>query len=191
MRGEHSSTASRTILNRGSSPHARGTHAILFAGILDYRFIPACAGNTIQTAAITRPGSVHPRMRGEHALDVLDDGLPRGSSPHARGTPISGECGQWINRFIPACAGNTDSLSAEAVWKSGSSPHARGTPLNHHRVPGWYRFIPACAGNTAAASMRNTAHPVHPRMRGEHPTVGAPVAMTIGSSPHARGTRLQ
>ena len=72
---------------------------------------------------------------------------------------------------------------------TGSSPHARGTlgDPRGHRVA--LRFIPACAGNTPASFGPQGACPVHPRMRGEHRVRRSFIAVSFGSSPHARGTR--
>ena len=92
----------------GSSPRARGTQIRISQCPCIPRFIPACAGNT---ALSTRPGAlppVHPRVRGEHQ-DVTGR-APRitGSSPRARGTPAVRGATVLVDRFIPACAGNTD-----------------------------------------------------------------------------------
>ena len=85
MRGEHGLMSSSNFATKGSSPHARGAHERphlieSFVGI-----IPACAGSTCWRGSARRSRGDHPRMRGEHALDMaraLDMG---GSSPHARG----------------------------------------------------------------------------------------------------------
>ena len=51
-------------------------------------------------------------------------------------------------------------------------------------------IIPACAGNTLGRQELTEAHWDHPRMRGEHNCVYALEIHIQGSSPHARGTRL-
>ena len=132
---------------------------------------------------------VHPRMRGEHQLRGCECGNSVGSSPHARGTPLPPTFPQPLTRFIPACAGNTWSVSSRLRTVSGSSPHARGTPppaLQRHRPA---RFIPACAGNTRCAGRSRSGTAVHPRMRGEHICWNRARTLWVGSSPHARGTR--
>jgi len=114
-------------------------------------------------------------------------------------------------RFIPACAGNTiaqfstgikfpvhprmrgehSAASNNGLSVSGSSPHARGT-LCFCQFPHLAtRFIPACAGNTISGAYGSALIAVHPRMRGEHRADMAPASEAAGSSPHARGTRLQ
>ena len=118
-----------TWLN-GSSPLARGTRCAgslylsssavhpRLRGELDinamdacntYRFIPACAGNSLLT---------------------LSNHLSRyGSSPLARGTRISASSASCSTRFIPACAGNSARLCHVQKPSTGSSPLARGTHL--------------------------------------------------------------
>ena len=86
-------------------------------------------------------------MRGEHVYWLIASLRGRGSSPHARGTPLPLNDGVFPAGIIPACAGNTQSnqvcvgldrdhprMRGEhrdliAVFKKvrGSSPHARGT----------------------------------------------------------------
>ena len=107
MCGEHEFLARLRKAPAGSSPHVRGTLLGVRCLAWHGRFIPACAGNTWREAPRVFPGSVHPRMCGEHAV-------------HA-----SACSGNW--RFIPACAGNTSFVIREASSSYGSSPHVRGT----------------------------------------------------------------
>ncbi len=168
MRGEHGTCATRWSCSSGSSPHARGTQTrqstgqALYSGSSPHargtrgrqrgqqpsmRFIPACAGNTNSGCRRIRPRSVHPRMRGEHAMRFDGANVRIGSSPHARGTQVGHHSAVCARRFIPACAGNTalprPGLARPSVhprmrgehqraWHvliaaTGSSPHARGT----------------------------------------------------------------
>ena len=131
-----------------------------------------------------------------------------GSSPPARGTPILRRAVMANQRFIPACAGNTQARKAtlevdpvhprlrgehfgcvrNITSRIGSSPPARGTlPFSAiERI--CRRFIPACAGNTGRAKAEMDWFPVHPRLRGEHRPRTQRAAVSIGSSPPARGT---
>ena len=91
----------------GSSPRVRGTRIFVFCHFLILRFIPACAGNTLQQWLGWVRHPVHPRVCGEHVICYLALHRGHGSSPRVRGT-------LWIlndvlnlPRFIPACAGNT------------------------------------------------------------------------------------
>ena len=88
MRGEHQGTRQSIASKVGSSPHARGTPGDLFVMQYGTRIIPACAGNTRSTVTNSRGRWDHPRMRGEHFFMPEDGHHPKGSSPHARGTPL-------------------------------------------------------------------------------------------------------
>ena len=175
------------------------------------RFIPAYAGNA-QSPAPHRPKSaVHPRIRGERRLRPTASFSVHGSSPHTRGTRHRKIPIRLGDRFIPAYAGNAihlpgkrhsasvhprirgervnDSFLAPEV--PGSSPHARGTLHVLRQKPSAVRFIPACAGNACTYLCTYSYVPVHPRMRGERPFSITPRMRRNGSSPHARGTRVQ
>jgi len=155
--------------------------------------------------------AVHPRMRGEHETVRRLEMERNGSSPHARGTHSISDFCHPSSRFIPACAGNTAHglalycftavhprmrgehcrLIRGIGYGCGSSPHARGTLTytTHYVLSGW--FIPACAGNTSMLWIFSVFMSVHPRMRGEHRSSRPKIAVSCGSSPHARGTRVK
>ena len=71
----------------------------------------------------------------------------------------------------------------------GSSPHARGTLWLPQCVDSGRRFIPACAGNANLSARLPGVSSVHPRMRGERVAQLEKNLGSLGSSPHARGTR--
>ena len=150
-------------------------------------------------------------MRGERGLDQ-PGGIPLGgSSPHARGTPAASPASLCACRFIPACAGNASLATPHQIGLTvhprmrgersrsascprstrGSSPHARGTLPRAPAAPRNRRFIPACAGNAYCIAGVRRPHAVHPRMRGERPTVCVRTRNPCGSSPHARGTHIK
>ncbi len=151
---------------------------------------------------------VYPRWRGEHFSHIFSMSCAAGLSPLARGTHKHCSYVNWINRFIPAGAGNTQtgsfSTARPAVyprWRGehlrdnfieqvtgGLSPLARGTPLRSPREYPAHRFIPAGAGNTAPGNRLNPVLPVYPRWRGEHVLRGWIVNAANGLSPLARGT---
>ena len=164
----------------------------------------------MKVAGMSASITVHPRMRGEHRFNLIEDLGNLGSSPHARGTLLPTTSSKSWKRFIPACAGNT--VTGRVYWhrrpvhprmrgehlckqkelaeKTGSSPHARGTPGSRNLKVKPTRFIPACAGNTQAKRASPARIPVHPRMRGEHSSNRRIRSKNNGSSPHARGTPL-
>ena len=107
MRGEYPSLLQIAIANKGSSPHARGIHLQNVESESIHGFIPACAGNTDWHVFKNHIVQVHPRMRGEYTRPTVPLWRCQGSSPHARGIPLHIEFTVIIDRFIPACAGNT------------------------------------------------------------------------------------
>ena len=74
---------------------------------------------------------------------------------------------------------------------AGSSPHARGTPAKLAYQSIYEGIIPACAGNTYDEGYGDFETWDHPRMRGEHRSGFRSGFWCRGSSPHARGTRMQ
>ena len=172
----------------GSSPRVRGTYYNEKPCITNARFIPAGAGNMVQRRCTALPRAVHPRGCGEHVPDTPIWTYKYGSSPRVRGTFLYEMLRNFPNRFIPAGAGNINSVMLAAICATvhprgcgehiskpvqqgvecGSSPRVRGT-LN----AGWdaqllSRFIPAGAGNIADTQYRAMEKSVHPRGCGEH-----------------------
>ncbi len=167
-RGEHPVAFLLGVFKNGSSPHARGTPFLIHCDQIKYRFIPARAGNTAAYRLRSCSVSVHPRTRGEHPVGAAQPQSSAGSSPHARGTLLMLSGVRFIDRFIPARAGNTHTRAVKlrkntvhprtrgehsdtdiiAELKSGSSPHARGTHSGFSDTKNARRFIPARAGNT-------------------------------------------
>ena len=112
--------------------------------------IPACAGNTWSGRRGTCPASVHPRVCGEHFKENLIENGMSGSSPRVRGTLFNLALHLVVERFIPACAGNTCRANSwtrlcavhprmcgehwltqvSCFPSTGSSPRVRGTLAN-------------------------------------------------------------
>ncbi len=107
-RGEHYAAALQSVCNAGSSPLARGTLIGQPRESHRRRFIPAGAGNTPPVRRAMRPGSVHPRWRGEHA----GVWLPVGAWP-----------------VHPRWRGEHRRQSEHGTGRFGSSPLARGTHM--------------------------------------------------------------
>ena len=132
-----------------------------------------------------------------------------GSSPRLRGTPEATARFWGKVRFIPASAGNTTiprlpcsrlsvhpRVCGEHIRRrpplrhtAGSSPRLRGTRHRESVTRCRYRFIPASAGNTTPAFSYRHVGSVHPRVCGEHHTMGIFFVSPFGSSPRLRGTR--
>ena len=106
--GEHAQDAGSIIPESGSSPRVRGTHHPQSVIPVHERFIPACAGNTSPAETSQEYTPVHPRVCGEHISDSRETVGRTGSSPRVRGTPRVLQRPAQHDRFIPACAGNTD-----------------------------------------------------------------------------------
>ncbi len=133
------------------------------------RIIPACAGNTSEAHPIVFQRPDHPRVCGEHIIQHENQISKFGSSPRVRGTRIASAIVVCCVRIIPACAGNTETLSPFMLSVTGSSPRVRGTPDN----------FPLCSVVTLD----------HPRVCGEHLTRQNNGGSPHGSSPRVRGTR--
>ena len=80
-----------------------------------------------------------------------------------------------------------ESLAAAA----GSSPLARGLQIFHRLISEGNRIIPARAGFTSCHGGRGSAFGDHPRSRGVYPGVPPIISPFSGSSPLARGLRVQ
>ena len=78
------------IQDAGSSPRLRGTRMAIELFIVRLRFIPAPAGNTVDSTTQDRTGPVHPRACGEHERGQGNSFLEVGSSPRLRGTRVFG-----------------------------------------------------------------------------------------------------
>ncbi|AUX01339.1 hypothetical protein FORC42_1065 [Escherichia coli] len=70
----------------GLSPLARGTPVHIRFLVARSRFIPAGAGNTIETFHAIKQAAVYPRWRGEHYPVTQFVARITGLSPLARGT---------------------------------------------------------------------------------------------------------
>ena len=168
VRGTRSMVAGHLAADCGSSPRVRGTRRIDVRQASHRRFIPACAGNAqpLRLAAtarlrfipacagnasdrrlrIARAHGSSPRVRGTRGSRARN-APANGSSPRVRGTASRAPLAYPRPRFIPACAGNAQSVRIEA----------------HDR----HRFIPACAGNASLDFRLAAAPTVHPRVCGE------------------------
>ena len=105
--GEHADLREHDHIGRGSSPRMRGTPTASGVGVPLIGIIPAYAGNTPTHSYPTVIARDHPRVCGEHLMDVCHANSDRGSSPRMRGTHCLGLPCKLLSGIIPAYAGNT------------------------------------------------------------------------------------
>ena len=201
--------AAHQVKITGSSPHTRGALLWRLSHGCRFGIIPAYAGSTPSSESGFVYGRDHPRIRGEHTIDICNNNTFFGSSPHTRGARrrLVGEAP--VSGIIPAYAGSTAVCSAHVLSgpdhprirgehlvadrddhrASGSSPHTRGAPAG--RATSWPRprIIPAYAGSTRLAVLLLARDWDHPRIRGEHSRSRPASRCPRGSSPHTRGAR--
>ena len=190
VRGEHEKDFSSDRLGNGSSPRAWGTLTEVIIFPWPIRFIPTCVGNTRDGRGRDDPETVHPHVRGEHRWRNRGRDPRTGSSPRAWGTRLYRVRDATALRFIPTCVGNTilfNILSPPSpvhphvrgehtatAWRKsaapGSSPRAWGTRWGRRSRGEIVRFIPTCVGNTFLLTHKDSRVPVHPHVRGEHPS---------------------
>jgi len=84
--GEQRHFTSCPYANAGSSPRVRGTDGHQRVAGASWRFIPACAGNSVAPLNLWRGKPVHPRVCGEQVVGVGVGVMVFGSSPRVRGT---------------------------------------------------------------------------------------------------------
>ena len=207
-RGEQQSSLPFFWRGCGSSPRTRGTGRHEPDSGRARRFIPAHAGNRLQSSRRAAGRGVHPRARGEQRQFRMSSALYDGSSPRTRGTGRPHRRSARRCRFIPAHAGNSAGYAsrgrepavhprargeqdrpaeASPSW-AGSSPRTRGTVARGQNIEDGARFIPAHAGNSTAKSAKKGVRSVHPRARGEQSLTMCASAWASGSSPRTRGT---
>ena len=195
-------------VENGSSPRLRGTEIRGFHFGVPPRFIPAPAGNSLDSCSSFHFTSVHPRACGEQYSAGISRNSSPGSSPRLRGTGIQHCRLPYEERFIPAPAGNrtndakTSITSAvhpracgeqmacaeRSLHEFGSSPRLRGTGECSHVISPPLRFIPAPAGNSDSVMPSSISQPVHPRACGEQHPRASLLRNLGGSSPRLRGT---
>ena len=155
--------------------------------------IPAYAGSTEECAPHHSLRPDHPRIRGEHGPGRTRLGPFSGSSPHTRGARPLEANGCEKTRIIPAYAGSTSIASPTKSASSdhprirgehdvydmvtargrGSSPHTRGAHCEKRHIFYRHGIIPAYAGSTDRVLAAVGSVLDHPRIRGEHASIGS------------------
>ena len=206
-RGEYRQKDGQLTVPFGSSPLSRGIPGIAVAIALFGGIIPALAGNTGSRPPAGRPGTDHPRSRGEYRVGRIDHAPQFGSSPLSRGIRRVGDGGGDRLGIIPALAGNTHPAKESShrrpdhprsrgeyrdprhlqLCGNGSSPLSRGIPGPHWKAGHTGRIIPALAGNTGVCCPLSVMIWDHPRSRGEYSNCPGVRQDTLGSSPLSRG----
>ena len=87
----------------------------------------------------------------------------------------------------PRSRGVYESKTIKPRRHAGSSPLARGLPVDDNTLRRAFRIIPARAGFTKDKALRGAQNRDHPRSRGVYMALSLTAAMTVGSSPLARG----
>ena len=148
---------------------AGNTGLAIFETIRENRFIPACAGNTSIALYRCCVATVHPRVCGEHKLGL--------------------NLGHWYARFIPACAGNSralDLLAQISVHPRVCGEHTVGASWVPMLMPVHPRV---CREHLTRQAHSDPYEPVHPRVCGEHSRHQCQhLVCRSGSSPRVRGT---
>ena len=105
--GEHSRYQTKKTAMAGSSPRMRGTPHVNRQIRRHVGIIPAYAGNTGEHQKRCYFRWDHPRVCGEHWVNVTNLLSWEGSSPRMRGTPDEDADERAERGIIPAYAGNT------------------------------------------------------------------------------------
>ena len=173
--------------------------------------IPAGAGLTIRTTAISRSARDHPRRCGAHYQGFWLYQFVVGSSPQVRGSLTSILFCSIRSGIIPAGAGLTGKRGLQTVkfgdhprrcgahlplpffgaLKPGSSPQVRGSRLAHIDQFPDDGIIPAGAGLTQRVKTLKARRRDHPRRCGAHPLLRLHCLALEGSSPQVRGSRCR
>ena len=99
-------------------------------GVGGRRIIPAYAGSTHTIIIVSPSGGDHPRIRGEHPLEIDSLSTEKGSSPHTRGAPVVHRLARLASGIIPAYAGSTTYM-----------PEAGFPVTDHPRIRGEHRML--------------------------------------------------
>ena len=211
MRGDHPTSLRDLFAWRGTPPRARGSPRGVEVSQIMQRNTPACAGITSRTRVTRPPHPEHPRVRGDH--NRVTPGLVPlvGTPPRARGSPEGGGMAGGGDRNTPACAGITIVLGhgwaskgehprvrgdhhgrgRQSQRRRGTPPRARGSLWLRPGLDLADRNTPACAGITGCVAVSAAGGEEHPRVRGDHRTVGSAGAAIHGTPPRARGSPLR
>ena len=172
------------------------------------RFTPTCVGITRFCPGLVPANSVHPHVRGDHAVAAGVGACAAGSPPRAWGSRQAQRRSNPAARFTPTCVGITTPRpfapgsaavhphvrgdhSRQAAIQStycGSPPRAWGSLRSGNRYAIGARFTPTCVGITEKMAWMINPMSVHPHVRGDHERIGRAVGGARGSPPRAWGS---
>ena len=105
VRGDSGVLAVSDNADTGSSPRAWGQRQAIVSSRGDRRFIPTCVGTAVRDRVVPVGAPVHPHVRGDSSLILLDEASRIGSSPRAWGQLRRHGERRLSRRFIPTCVG--------------------------------------------------------------------------------------
>ena len=166
-RGVYTEEEERALTAVGSSPLARGLHALRIIGVDVRGIIPARAGFTWRRRGSPSPRTDHPRSRGVYPALLITGLMNVGIIPARAG----------FTRGRLACRGPT-----------GDHPRSRGVYLEEAGLPiAPDGSSPLARGLRTTCSTRSSSSPDHPRSRGVYSHEDPDHRAGRGSSPLARG----
>ena len=153
------------------------------------RSIPACAGEPVCVHSGQHECEVYPRVCGGTLYDSDPSGGRNGLSPRVRGNHYGAGGSSVGLRSIPACAGEPQPASGEALTRRrlGLSPRVRGNQCDGDGASRPGRSIPACAGEPGAFDTILALLEVYPRVCGGTYQQAIDGVNQIGLSPRVRG----
>ncbi len=129
----------------------------------------------------------HPRLRGDHITSRQSWHRQHGSPPPARGPPSRTGTPRPRSPAHPRLRGDHSRVRSVGSIRGGSPPPARGPPFRLTERSPSSRLTPACAGTTGRVRTAACRRAAHPRLRGDHESLGFASTYTAGSPPPARG----
>ena len=125
--GEHHFWSMVARSYEGSSPRMRGTHHADMDGRAITGIIPAYAGNTRHRLSGRDVPWDHPRVCGEHEIDVGQGEVTAGIIPAYAGNTESLRRIDYVRRDHPRVCGEHTDDDYNGIYSTGSSPRMRGT----------------------------------------------------------------
>ena len=170
----------------GLSPRVRGNQSLRNGAGARRGSIPACAGEPTPITINLSGAAVYPRVCGGTLDGIRPRCVVNGLSPRVRGNHRRIGQESYVNRSIPACAGEprkgepsgrvdkvyprvcggTRNSPPILIIVIGLSPRVRGNPHGGEGDVVGVRSIPACAGEPHRHIKRAVRQTVYPRVCG-------------------------